>query len=100
VAHHGGKVAAYKIGGVAVAKTGSVLLGGPFAVVVVAGVVTWEWWDHSKDMAERKPKLLNEIDEAFRTYERALLRPDGHLGAIIRHMRDDIEDALRAREGT
>jgi hypothetical protein len=82
----GAKAASAKTAAATAAKAGGVVVGGPFALVAIAGIVAWEWWDHSTSVAVQKPRLLRQIDEAFAAYETALLDADGQLGNILVQM--------------
>jgi hypothetical protein len=90
----GARVGAAKVGTATAAKAGGILLGGPFTILVISGAVAWEWWDHSKSVAEQKPRLLQDIDRSFSTYESQLLEPDGHLGSAVRKLRIEVEKAI------
>lgn len=89
-AHHVVKHVAHHAARVVVTKAGATLLGGPFALVALSGALAWEWWDFKEAVAKQKPQLLQQIEDAFRVYEVAMLRPNGHLGSVIRRLRDEI----------
>lgn len=86
----GAKAAGAKAATAAAVKTGEALAGGPFVLAAIAGVVVWEWWDHTKSVAEQKPTLLRQIDEGFAAYEAALLDVDGQLGSILMQMGETV----------
>jgi hypothetical protein len=58
--------------------------------IVLAAVVAWEAWDHTRTVAENKPLLRRNIDGLLRHYQAELLQPHGMVGAILHNLETQI----------
>jgi hypothetical protein len=65
---------------------GGALTGG----VVLAALVAWEAWDHSRTVTENKPLLRNNIDRFLRLYEADLVEPHGTIGSVVYQLETQI----------
>ena len=58
--------------------------------LVLAAVVAWEAWDHTRTVAENKPLLRKNIDDLLRHYEAELVEPHGMMGGILHSLETQI----------
>jgi hypothetical protein len=58
--------------------------------LVLAAVVAWEAWDHTRTVAENKPLLRRNIDDLLRHYEAELVEPHGMMGGILHSLETQI----------
>lgn len=76
--------------GQAVASSGSLGVDPVVTVILVAGLVAWEAWDHQKTVEENRPLLRANIDTYLQDYEKGLLKNDGMIGSVLYSLTNEI----------